>query len=52
MLNGHYPGGELLYVDEDGVLWYFPQVEEWLGVPAFYQFSVETWADYQRIKHL
>jgi hypothetical protein len=52
MLNGHYPSGDPLYVDADGVPWYYPPAEEWLDVPAFYQFSVETWADYQRIKHL
>ncbi|MGO8951510.1 MAG: hypothetical protein ACLQUY_28420 [Ktedonobacterales bacterium] len=52
MLNGHYPNGEPLYVDKDGVPWYFPPADEWLAVPAFYQLSVETWADYQRIKRL
>lgn len=52
MLNGHYPTSDSLYIDEDGVPWYYPPFDEWLGVPAFYQFSVETWADYQRIRHL
>jgi hypothetical protein len=52
MLNGHYPNGDPLYLDENGVPWYYPQFDAWLAVPAFYQFSVETWADYQRIKHL
>ncbi|MGO8950083.1 MAG: hypothetical protein ACLQUY_20985 [Ktedonobacterales bacterium] len=52
MLTGHYPNGDPLYIDAEGVPWYFIQPEEWLQEPAFYQFSVETWADYQRLKHL
>jgi hypothetical protein len=52
LLNGHYPNGDPLYIDEEGVPWYYPPAEEWLLVPAFYQFSIETWADYQRVKHL
>ncbi len=52
LLNGHYPTGDPLYRDEEGVPWYFLQHEDWLDAPAFYQFSIETWADWQRIKHL
>ena len=52
LLNGHYSDGTPLYRDADGVPWYTPQPEEWLDEPAFYQFSIETWADWQRVKHL
>ena len=30
----------------------YVQPEVWLDEPAFYQFSVETWADDERMKHL
>jgi hypothetical protein len=46
MLTGHYPNGEPLSVDEHGVPWYFPRYDPWLDAPAFYQFSIETWDDY------
>ena len=52
MLTGHYPNGELIYRDDDGVPWYYVQPEPWLDEPAFYQFSVETWADDERMKHV
>jgi hypothetical protein len=52
LVERRYPNGEPLYVDADGVPWYSPRYEEWLDVPAFYQFSVETWADWQRVRHL
>jgi hypothetical protein len=52
LLNERYPNGEALLRDAHGVPWYYPQPEAWLEVPAFYQFSIETWADWQRVRHL
>jgi hypothetical protein len=52
LLNDRYPNGEPLYRDEQGVPWYFPRYDEWLDTPAFYPFSVESWADYARMRHL
>jgi hypothetical protein len=51
VITGYYPNGEPLYRDQDGVPWYFPRYDAWLDVPAFYQFAVETCADYERVKH-
>jgi hypothetical protein len=52
LLNERYPYGDPLYRDEAGVPWYFPRHDPWLDQPAFYQFSVDTWADYERMRHI
>jgi len=55
MLTGHigvHANEKPLYIAPDGHPRYFPEFDERLDAPAFYQFSIETWDDYMRMRHI
>ncbi len=53
LLNDRHPDGTPLYHDPmSGDSFYLIPFDDTLDDLAFTQFSIETWADYQRVKHL
>ena len=53
LLNDRHPDGTPLYHDpETGDPFYLVPADGSLDDIAFTQFSIETWADYQRIRHM
>jgi hypothetical protein len=53
LLNDRHPDGTRLYHDPtSGDPFYLSPFDESLDDIAFTQFSIDTWADYQRVKHM